>query len=93
MEKEIRYLKLPNAEQGGAMVLIKVDDILTMETPTESTLDDDMTGEAFDIDVNKHTLIYVKSYKTSGNYAYYIPLSLKEMIMLVNSNAAYISKI
>lgn len=89
METKIRCLKLPDAQQGGLLVLITVDSIISMEVPKESTLVDPNTGEVYEIDVHKHTLIYVKSYKKSGNYEYYIPLSLKEMIMLINSNAEY----
>ena len=51
--------------------------------------EDDNTGEVYEIDVEKHTLIYVKSFKKSGNYEYVIPLTLKEMILLVNSDAEY----
>ena len=66
-----------------------VDNIISMEVPTDSTLVDDNTGEVYEIDVEKHTLIYVKSFKKSGNYEYVIPLTLKEMILLVNSDAEY----
>ena len=66
-----------------------VDDIISMEVPTDSTLVDDNTGEVYEIEVEKHTLIYVKSFKKSGNYEYVIPLTLKEMILLVNSDAEY----
>lgn len=89
MDKEPRTLKLPNAEQGGALVEILVDNIISMEVPTDSTLVDPETGIIYEIDVEKHTLIYVKSYKKSGNYEYYIPLTLKEMISLINSDASY----
>lgn len=89
MEKESRNLKLPDAAQGGALVSIFVDDIISMEVPTESTLVNADTGEVYNIDVAKHTLIYVKSFRKSGNYEYYIPLTLKEMILLVNSDATY----
>lgn len=89
MEKEPRILKLPNAAQGGALVSILVDNIISMEVPTDSTIIDETTGEVYNIDIEKHTLVYVKSYKQSGNYEFYIPLTLKEMILLVNSDAAY----
>lgn len=89
MDNKIRCLKLPDAQQGGLLVLITVDNIISMEVPKESTLVDPNTGDVHEIDVNKHTLIYEKSYRKSGNYEYYIPLSLKEMIMLINSNAVY----
>ena len=89
MEKINRSLKLPNSQQGGLLVEVYVNDIISMETPTESTLVDPETGIVYEIDVNKHTLINVKSFKKSGNYEYYIPLTLKEMIQLVNSDAAY----
>lgn len=89
MEKINRSLKLPDSQQGGLLVEVYVNDIISMETPTESTLVDPETGIVYEIDVNKHTLINVKSFKKSGNYEYYIPLTLKEMIQLVNSDAAY----
>lgn len=89
MEKINRKLRLPDAQQGGLLVEIFVDDIITMETPTESTLVDPETGIVYEIDINKHTRIYVKSFKKSGNYEYYIPLTLKDMIQLINSDAAY----
>ncbi len=90
MDKEPRQLKLPDAGQGGLMVLITIDNIISMEVPTESTIIDYQTGIVYEIDVDNHTLIYEKSYdKKMGNYEYYIPLTLKEMIMLVNSRAEY----
>lgn len=89
MDKEYRKLKLPDAGQGGIMVEISVDDIISMEMPKDSTIVDSETGIIYEIDIEKHTLIYVKSYKKSGNYEYYIPLSLKEMIELINSEATY----
>ena len=54
MEKEPRKLKLPNAAHGGLMESFYVDDIISMEVPTDSTLVDDNTGEVFEIDVEKH---------------------------------------
>lgn len=92
MKNEPRVLKLPDASQGGAMVLIYVDDILSMEVPTDSTLVDSETGIVYEIDIEKHTLICVKSFKKNGPYEYCIPLTLKEMILLVNSDAAYSDK-
>lgn len=89
MEEKPRTLKLPDAAQGGALVSIYVDDIISMEVPTDPTLLDLNTGEVYNIDVEKHTHIYVKSYKKSGNYEFHIPLTLKEMILLINSDAAY----
>lgn len=89
MEKIGRKLRLPDAQQGGLLVEIFVDDIITIETPTEATLVDPNTGCVYEIDTDKHTLIYVKSFKKSGNYEYYIPLTLKEMIQLINSDASY----
>lgn len=89
MDKEYRNLKLPNAGQGGIMVEIPVEDIISMEIPKDSTVVDLETGIVYEIEIEKHTLIYVKSYKKSGNYEYYIPLSLKEMIELINSEATY----
>lgn len=89
MENRTRKLKLPDAQQGGLLVEIYVDDIISMETPSDSTLVDAETGIVYEIDINKHTLIYVKSFKKSENYEYYIPLTLKEMIQLINSDAAY----
>ena len=75
------------------MVTIIVDNILSMETPSDSTVVDSSTGIVYEIEPEKHTLIYVKSYKKSGNFEYYIPLTLKEMILLVNSEAAYRSEV
>lgn len=89
MEKINRKLRLPDAQQGGLLVEVFVDDIITMETPSESTLVDPETGIVYEIDINKHTCIYVKSFKKSGNYEYYIPLTLKDMIQLINSGASY----
>ena len=89
MDKEPRKLKLPNAAHGGLMESFYVDDIISMEVPTDSTLVDDNTGEVYEIEVEKHTLIYVKSFKKSGNYEYVIPSTLKETILLVNSDAEY----
>ena len=89
MDKAPRTLKLPNAAHGGVMESIIVDNIIAMETPKETTLVDDITGEIYEIDVEKHTLVFEKSFKKSGNYEYYIPLTLKEMILLINSDASY----
>ena len=92
MENKVRYLKLPDAKQGGVMELIPVDDIISMNVPTESTLIDDETGEVYNIDIEKHTLIYTKNYWKDKRNEFYIPLSLKEMINLVNSDASYPTK-
>lgn len=89
MEKISRKLRLPDAQQGGLLVEIFVDDIISMETPTETTLVDPNTGIVYEIEIDRHTLIYVKSFKKSGNYEYYIPLTLNEMIQLINSDASY----
>ena len=87
-EKEARYLKLPDASQGGFLALIAVDSILSMETPTDETVVDSDTGEVYNIDVNKHTRIYTKTNGEERN-EFFIPLSLKEMILLLNSDARY----
>ena len=49
MDKEPRKLKLPNAAHGGLMESFYVDDIISMEVPTDSTLVDDNTGEVYEI--------------------------------------------
>lgn len=43
MDKEYRKLKLPDAGQGGFMVEISVDDIISMEMPKDSTIVDSDT--------------------------------------------------
>ncbi|MGM9846908.1 MAG: hypothetical protein ACI31F_03045 [Muribaculaceae bacterium] len=88
IEKGPRYLKLPDASQGGFLALIAVDSILSMETPTDDTVVDSDTGEVYNIDVDKHTLVYTKTNGEERN-EFYIPLTLKEMILLVNSDARY----
>ena len=87
-KKEKRYLKLPDASQDGFLALIAVDSILSMETPTDETVVDSDTGEVYNIDVNKHTRIYTKTNGEERN-EFFIPLSLKEMILLLNSDARY----
>ena len=89
MEKEPHYLKLPDAGQGGAMVLINVDDIISMSVPEDSTLVDENTGIVYKIEVLAHTHIFVKSDDEEKPHKYHIPLPLKDMIFLVNSNMAY----
>ena len=59
-----------------------------METPTDETVVDSDTGEVYNIDVNKHTRIYTKTNGEERN-EFFIPLSLKEMILLLNSDARY----
>ena len=87
MKDETRYLNLPNVERAGEMTLISVSLIKSISEPDSTIVTYVTTGEVADIDPSKYCEIFMNF----NDISYIVPLSVKEMIQLINSDARYYS--